>query len=57
MTVDLDLPFLLATKELEQATLLPHGRTPEVNVSLARLLVSPRLLNESSLPVKRHLAI
>ena len=55
MTVDFDLPLLLATKELKQATLLPHGRTPEVNVSLPRLLVSARLLNESSLPVKRYL--
>ena len=41
--------FMAGIRELKQATFLNHGQTPEVNISHARLLVSPRFLNLSSL--------
>ena len=41
----------------KHATFLSHGRQPEVNISHARTVVSPRFSNKSSLLVKRHLTI
>ena len=44
-------------KELRQATFLNHGRKAEVIIKHARIVVSPRISNQSSLQAKVFLTI
>ena len=47
----------LDSRELKHATFLSHGRRPEVNISHARTVESPRFSNLWSLLVRRNLTI